>query len=356
MPSVVVVGAGIIGSSIAWELAERGVDVDLVDPGPPPGQASGAGAGMLAPGAEVTEPSAWSDLALTSARSYAGFVAQLERAAGGRIDYRQCGAVELFMDDAECQLMEARARVQAGMGIESRWLTAREVRQYLPALEIEPAGARYFPRDALVNPRDVVSLLHSLRRPRAERVTNIAAAEDGVCVRTAGGEIRADAAVLAAGAWSSEIAVRVGSKSIALDEAVPVRGHLLGLDAECGRLGPILRHGHTYLLQRRSGFLIAGATEERVGFDERIDAAAVAGILERARRLIPSLMKSGEARPWLGFRPGIAARGPAIGRVGGSRLWTAYGHYRNGILLAPGTSEFIAGEITSSLGTGSNAR
>jgi len=85
-----------------------------------------------------------------------------------------------------------------------------------------------------------------------------------------------------------------------------------------------------------------------VGFDRALDRAAAAGIHARAVRLLPRLASLTPSDAWLGFRPGIESGEPAIGRVEDSALWLAYGHYRNGILLAPATAERITAGMTSS--------
>jgi glycine oxidase len=153
---------------------------------------------------------------------------------------------------------------------------------------------------------------------------------------------------LSAGAWSSQIEVSVEGEPHKLPRAFPIRGHLLGWRLPHDTLGPILRHQHTYILQRGSGFTIAGATEEHAGFDRSVDPLASQRVVEGARRLLPQLLRSEPDETWIGFRPAVEGGLPALGRTGGSALWLAYGHYRNGILMAPATARRIAAEITSS--------
>src|SRR5262249_55405657 len=147
-------------------------------------------------------------------------------------------------------------------------------------------------------------------------------------------------------AWSSGIGLLAcpgqAGRPAPLPETHPVRGHLIGYDMPPGTLGPILRHGHTYVLQRASGFVVAGSTSEEVGFDRTIDPGAVTDIRRRAARLLPAIGGREPREAWVGFRPAIRGEMPAIGRVEDSNLWLAYGHYRNGILLAPVTAERIS--------------
>jgi glycine oxidase len=129
--------------------------------------------------------------------------------------------------------------------------------------------------------------------------------------------------------------------------AEPVKGHLIGYRQPPGKYGVIVRHGHTYLLQRAGGLLIAGSSEEHLGFDRSIDAGIVADIAARAAFLLPDLAKETPTEVWTGLRPASdAVRTGAHGTSG--RLYLAYGHYRNGILLAPITARDLAAEISAS--------
>jgi glycine oxidase len=125
-----------------------------------------------------------------------------------------------------------------------------------------------------------------------------------------------------------------------------VRGHLISYDVAAGTLDTILRHQSTYLLQRTAGPLVAGTTTEYAGFDRAIDERAILDIRARASRLLPSLQAIEPSDRWVGFRPAIEGEIPRIGRVESTRVWTAYGHYRNGILLAPDTAERILESVT----------
>jgi glycine oxidase len=336
---VVIVGAGIIGASIAWRLAQAGAPVTLVDAGTLGGEASWAGAGMLAPGGEFTGRSRWAEFALESMALYPAFVAELEGETGVGIDYRRCGAVEIARTDAEWQDLLARRAAQSEMGVRS---------------EIADSGL-FYPDDALVDPRDVTRALRcacekrGVRIRERTRVLAVRVSGERADVEIDGGMLSGSAAVLAAGAWSGAIPVFGSEGRIAIPATFPVRGHLLGYALEPGSVGPILRHGHTYVIERSSGFTIAGTSSEQVGFNRELDPRIVADIRARAEELLPQLRSAAEPVAWLGFRPAIEGFEPAIGRVGNTCLWLAYGHYRNGILLAPATARRVAREIVERL-------
>lgn len=296
---MLVIGAGIIGASIAWRLAQANVPVRLCDAGRFGGEASWAGAGMLAPGSEFDAPSIWTELAAASMLLYPAFVDELRSESGLPIDYAICGA---------------------------------------------NASGVVYPADGFVDPRDVLRALRSVLERRGVPIHEQAPVA----------EFRTDterAVVLAAGAWSSQILLRHRGQAVPVPESFPVKGHLIGYYRRPGSLGPIRRSGHTYILQRTTGLVIAGSTEERAGFNRKIDPRICHRIHKRAQLLWPELQGKLYDECWIGFRPATLTGVPAMGRVPHTNVWLAYGHYRNGILLAPVTADRIARDITASSGT-----
>jgi glycine oxidase len=309
---------------------------------------------MLAPGGEVETRDAWSDLALESLRLYPDFVAELESASGIVIDYRRSGAVDVAFDEAEWQSLMRRAEAQLPLGIPSICLSAADVRARIPLFDREIAGALFYPEDAIVDPRDVMRALRiacCVQRVEIRegfRVERIDSRGDAVEVDGEHQTLHASVAVLAAGAWSSEIQVSGNGAPESRPQSFPVKGHLIGYQLEADSLGPILRSGHTYLLQRSGGFTIAGTSSENVGFDRNVDEHVIRDITARAGGLFPYLSQRSHTTAWNGFRPGIDAAGPEMRRLAGNNIWLAYGHYRNGILLAPVTANLISRQILSS--------
>jgi glycine/D-amino acid oxidase-like deaminating enzyme len=273
-------------------------------------------------------------------------VRELEGESRVAIDYRRCGAVELACTETEWQELRARRAVQEELGIRAEAID----------------GGLFYPDDALVDPRDVTRALRRACEKRGVRICEqtraleVRVAADRVDIETSGGALSAGAVVLAAGAWSGAVPVVCGGERLETPASFPVRGHLLGYRMEPGSLGPILRRGHTYVMQRSNGFTIAGTSSEQVGFNRELDPQIVAGIHARACELLPRLRSAPGPEAWLGFRPATEDFEPCIGRLGNTRLWLAYGHYRNGILLAPATAARVSGEIVglrpSSSGTG----
>jgi glycine oxidase len=150
---------------------------------------------------------------------------------------------------------------------------------------------------------------------------------------------------LAAGAWSSYIPLRRSGTPFCIPQSVPVKGHLVGYQLPPGSLRPILRKGHHYVVQRQNGFTVAGSTEQRCGFSRSLDPERIREIRKETASFYSPLATMEPTREWTGFRPGLEHHGPIIGRVAGTKVWLAYGHYRNGILLTPATAHLVAGEI-----------
>ena len=152
--------------------------------------------------------------------------------------------------------------------------------------------------------------------------------------------------VLAAGAWSSELAIE-GVPSIPAAE--PVKGHLLGYLQPDQTCTTIIRRANMYLLQRSNGMLLAGASVERVGFDREIKPEVVAKLAAEAGAILPHLSETTPSESWIGFRPGSDRL--HVGAWHSKRFYLAYGHFRNGILLAPWTAALLSDAIASSLET-----
>lgn len=354
------IGGGIIGLSTAWRLKQRGLSVAVMDAGAMASEASMAAAGMLAPGGEAHGASTWAQSAIDARKLYAEFVAELKGASGLEIDFRECGALEIASTESVWADLERFRPAQQSLGIEVREISETDARSLVPLLHPGSIRALYYPGDAIVNPIEVCTALQAvLRRDgvallAGNRVEAVEADGDGYRIQSetvppGGASLWAESVVLAAGAWSSQIALpdRVTLRS-PRRQALPVRGHLVECQRAPGTIGPIVRENHLYILQRGNGDVLAGSTEERVGFDRAVNPAAVENILERTSRLLPSLFDPAlESSAWLGFRPGIEGEGPELRQLSGERIWLAYGHYRNGILLAPHTAAFLANEISA---------
>ena len=346
-PRIAIAGGGIIGLSIAWRLAQVGYRVTVFDKGQFGGEASWAGAGMLAPGGEIDEEDDLAAMALESRQLYSQFVHDLEDESALSIDFQECGGLDVAYSDAEMAELECRAQRQLAFGIRSKRISLNHLTSFWPRVNREHlVGGRFYPNDAIVNPRE---LTHALQIAGAKRGVNYAAHRQIRRISVAGDQVqldtpgRYDYAVIAAGAWSNEIALEGVPPA---PQVEPVKGQLLGYQQPEQTCNTILRHGRTYLLQRGNGLLIAGSSMERAGFDDSLSASIEADIAGRAGHVLPHLKETTHSESWMGFRP--ASESPHIGPWHSDRLYLAYGHFRNGVLLAPLTAERIAAKIIAS--------
>ena len=347
---VAVVGAGVIGLSIAWRAAAAGMRVVACDPAPGRG-ASWAAAGMLAPVTEVhygEEPLL--ALNLVAARRWETFAAELE-AAGGPVGFRRTGTLLVAADEGDRSFAEALFRFQQELGLEVAWLTASRARALEPGLAPGIRGGLWAPGDHQVHNRLLVSSLLAACAGAGVEVVPCAVAEvllEGGAVAGLGledgGSIRAPAVVVAAGCRSAALG---GVPAGTVPAVRPVKGQILrllptGEGAVLGRsVRAVVEGASVYLVPREDGSLVVGATVEEQGFDTTVTAGAVYELLRDARRLVPATAEMVLGEAVAGLRPGSPDNGPVVGASSVPGLLLATGHYRNGILLAPVTADAV---------------
>lgn len=347
--AIAVVGGGIIGMSVAWRLAQRGANVTVFEKGQVGGEASWAAAGMLSPGGELTEPrsSEHAEMYIRSRRQYKGFVEELGRESATAIDYLECGAIDVAYSPEEWADLTKRAEAQQSIGITSREITSEQVRILSPHVQTEHlTGALFYADDGIVAPRDLTNALKTACLARGVELRERTLVEE-IEFRDHRLTINGrsfSAGVVAAGAWSGHIRVK-GVPPLPPTE--PVKGHLLGFDLQLGACPTIIRHGHFYIFQRGSGFVVAGSSTEHVGFERAIDASVSEQLFRQVARVLPVLEKVMAVDVWTGFRP--KADRLYLEPWHSDILFLAYGHYRNGILLAPASADRIVAEIMPSL-------
>jgi glycine oxidase len=343
----IIAGAGVIGLACAWRAARDGAEVALVERARPAGAATRVAAGMLAPVGELDfGESRLLEMTTASADLYPDFVATLEREAGIEVGYARCGGLHVALDRDEAAQLERMQELQRSFGFDTERLSPRGCRRLEPGVAPSLFGGILVPGDAVVDPRALSEAL--LAAALAEGVELITGSEihsslisgdriEGVATATQ--ELRADAVVLATGAWS-------GQAGWLPDEACPpvrpVKGQALelaGPEPVCGR---IVTSERVYLVPRGDGRLIVGATMEEQGFDTRVTAGGVHELLREAYRLLPEVAELELIDAAAGLRPGTPDNLPIIGPGELEGLVLATGHHRNGVLLAPLTAERVA--------------
>jgi glycine oxidase len=349
LPTVAIIGAGVIGLAIAWRLAQRGAKVTVFDKGTAGSGASHAAAGMLAAHLEA-EPREENLVALnrTSQALWPAFAAELEAASGLAVDLRTEGTLLLALTGDDQSRLKHVLAFQKSLGLPLEWLTIAEVRRREPHLTPGISGAIFSPQDHQVDNRAVAAALReaalkagvTLRENTpVERIVTSDNRVTGIGI--AGETVSADTVILAAGAWSRGIA---GLPMASLPPVRPVKGQMLALrmDPQAPLLTHVVWAPGAYLVPRKDGRLLIGATVEEKGFDPNLTAGGQLALLEATWRALPGIEELPIHEMWVGFRPGSRDDAPIIGESSVPGLIYATGHYRNGILLTPVTAEAIA--------------
>ena len=360
-----IIGAGVIGLGIGWELARRGASVTIFERDQPGSGASRASAGMLAPIAELEfGEEALFQLGMRSLSIYRDFIADLESASGRTVDYRDQGELVVAVDRDDAEALDHIHEYHVELGLDAERLTAERAREFEPGLAPSIHGGLLCRGDHQLDPERLVDALVAAFEEAGGTLrtgTPIAEVELGDDLHwlvTDEGESHAyDDIVVCAGVWSGEID---GLPDGALPHLRPVRGQMIALD-----LGdpPICEHVlripelskiDVYLVPKSRGRLLVGATAEERGFDPHLTAGGVLDLLRGAYRALPGIYDQDILDMWTGFRPTTLDHEPVIGPTATDGLWVAVGHGRAGVLLTPITARALAdasetGEVPDAL-------
>jgi glycine oxidase len=328
---VIIIGGGIIGLSLSIALRKRGASVLVVERGEPGREASHAAAGMLAD-FPLEMPPALQSLATASARMYPEFVHQLQDESGMNVDLRDQGTI--FFASAEnlrehpslttdCPLPSPLADIEPALG-----------RVNLPAV---------FLKERSVDPRALTAAAlkaarhHGINISSGTAVTEVLLANGRVTgVATGKTSYSAPAVVNCAGAWAGQLPPHQFPTR-------PVKGQMLSLvGSSRDLLRHVIRAPEIYLVPRSDGRILAGATVEEVGYDQRTDAGAIQRMHAAAVHLVPALGEFRMLEAWAGLRPGSPDNLPILGASQTPGYFAATGHFRDGILLAPVTAHVMA--------------
>lgn len=353
----VIVGGGIIGGSIAFDLAGRKLRVAVLDRQEMMREASWAAAGMLSPAPDCPAAIPLVPLGRASLGLYPKFADAVEDASGLRTGYRTGGAVEVICHgDAERELSTLVA-LHRGLGLACEPMRLEEAREMEPVLGRDARAAALLPDECSIEPRALTPAVLAAADsagaalcPGVEVTSLVLEGKKCIGVKTSSGEMfHAAQVVLAAGCWSSQIL-----EAAPYAPTLPVRGQMAAL-RHCGTpISHVLRSESGYLVPRSVGspqMVVVGSTIENAGFEKRVTSGGLEKILSAANELAPELAKAEIIETWCGLRPGTPDQLPILGPAEIDGLVFATGHYRNGILLAPVTAkligEWIADQRTS---------
>jgi glycine oxidase len=350
----VVQGAGIIGCAVAYELARRGARVTVIDAREPGQGATQASAGVLAPYIEAPEATVLQRLCVESLGLYETFMGRVRRDSGVDVEYRRTGTLEVALDDAEAEHLQAAVKALEARGVRAELLDAADAAAVEPALAPASVAALFVPEHGYVSAPVLTQALAAgakgfgakfQTRTRVERIERETQGQGGrLRLDTSVGSLRTDVVVCASGSWAGQVDTPNCSAPMPIR---PVRGQMLYLRWR-GATPPsrVIWGSRCYIVPWSDGTLLVGATVEEVGFAEETTVAGVRTLLEAAHELLPGTHTAEFVQARVGLRPASSDSLPVIGEWDElPGLFFATGHYRNGILLAPLTAQMICDEL-----------
>jgi glycine oxidase len=338
---ILIVGGGVIGCGLGYELASAGRRVVVLERESVGAGATGASAGMLTTLADAMKGGPLAAFAARAREATEDLVGRVEGDTGVSTEHRRCGALRLGTDEKSAA--ELRSWVErAPAHYRLRWLSSDELQALEPAVEIDCEGALLSETEGLITPACLATALSRgiVRRGGEVRegvlVTGLL--REGarvVGVDTSDGLIHAGRVVLTAGAWTGLLHAHL--------PALPVCGQMVSLLPSGHGLGRIVLALGRYLTPRTDGSVWVGATEEEVGFHSRVTGDGLAWLTVAAARIAPSLGEGRFLRAWAGLRPGTPDGLPVMGEVPGHEgLSVSTAHFVGGIMYSALVSRLMA--------------
>lgn len=342
-----VVGAGIIGCAVAFELSRRGTPVTVYESRSIAGGATQASAGILAPYTEAHAGGPLFDLTVRGLAVYDEFVRRVRERSRMDFEYRRSGTLEVA--DTEARRWELQSRLSEPWAEDAglEWRDSADLRAAVPGIARAALGALYCGRHAHVAVEAFTAAIADAARNTGARfhpgaaVERIELTSTGVQLHATDRRDTFDRVILCAGAWTPLL----DPTGRTLQRIRPVRGQLVKLVAPDLALPAILWSQDCYIVPWSGGTLLVGATAEDVGFDERATASGVGQMLIAAQDLIPQLGSAAFVEVRVGLRPQAVGGRPLLGPSSDPRVIYAAGHFRNGVLLAPLTAQLIADHV-----------
>ena len=351
---IIIIGGGVIGLGIGWQLAKAGASVTIYERGQAGRGASWAAGGMLGPIAEAhSDELNLLKLSNQSLARYPEWVDELESETEMSIGYRAEGTLIVAIQPDDIYQLEHAYALQQNLGLNVEWLSGREARAIEGGLSPYVTAAIRCETDHQVDNRLMAQALQHAYQGRGGVLHQNSAIESIVIenetvtgVRTQDGFQGADVCILAAGCWSGQIS---GVPDTLIPPVRPVKGQMLALQMREGiTIKNVIRTVKArypipvYLVPRTDGRLVVGATTEELGFDTDLTVGGIYELLRGACEAVPGVYELPLIETWTGLRPGSRDNAPILGKTPIENLIYATGHYRNGILLTPITAYEIS--------------
>jgi glycine oxidase len=338
---VIIVGGGVIGLSIARQLAGR-KSVLLLDRGTTGQGTSRAAAGMLTPLSEADDQGPFFRLSRASHAMYASFVEEVEAESKMHVGYSAEGLLFLASTAQAAEVLRRRYEWQKTAGFPVELMSHDDVLKLEPLITLPVLTAVFISGESSLAPRLLGNALREacVNRGVEIRTNTRVDAVAANSVRVANSTLEASAIVVASGVWSNEIS--------GLEPSIPVhprKGQILSLRMPAGAFRRMIRWEGSYFSPRTTGELVVGATNEDAGFDLSNTPAGLGRLLMDAQQMSSHVGQYPILETWTGLRPATPDGLPILGPSAVPGVYYATGHYRNGVLLAPITANIIADVI-----------
>lgn len=344
---VAIIGGGINGSSIAYQLSKMGKKVIIIEKDRLACQASSAAAGMLAAQAEIEQDGPLFQLALKSQAMFSTLSSELYEYTGIDIEFVNKGMLKIAETEEIAIEVKKQVNYQRNWDPMIKWLDSTELLEMEPSLAPSVVGGMYLPNDGHVQPAKLTKAFANAAvyfgaeiRQNTEVLSFIFENGQVKGVKTTNGVIHSEQVVVATGAWAAKLMRESG-----LDISVyPVKGECFSVRTEEPIINTtIFSDKRCYLVPKRNGEIYIGATMIENTFDNKVTPEGIASLIERATQLVPQIKEAAWERVWSGFRPQTGDGIPYIGEHPSCKgLFVAAGHFRNGILLSPITGKIVA--------------
>lgn len=347
---VIIIGGGVIGLAIARSLHQKGVrKIKILERGTIGKESSFAAAGMLAPQSETDQVDDFFRLCIESNEMYPRFANDLYDETGIDVELDQSGTLYLAFKRADIAQIEKRFEFQKKAGLKIERMTAREIRRSEPFVSPDVLEGLFFENDWQVENRKLLAALERFAKLNQIEIVENEEVEkinftEPICVESKSRKHYARHVVAATGAWTSFIKTSAEK----MPDVKPIRGQMISFHTAKRLFSKVIYSPRGYIVPRKLGRIVAGATVEDAGFDKSTTSGGMEQLLQNAHEIVPSLAGLAVDETWAGLRPFAANGFPVLGSFPQcGNLHVATAHYRNGILLAPLTAELIANKVVS---------
>jgi glycine oxidase len=351
--NIAVIGGGVIGLSLSWELAQRGHVVTLVDRQQFGREASWAGAGILLPGNASTAIHPLEHLEAASNDLHAMWAQKLLRDTGIDNGYRKCGGLYVATTPGEVATLAGSIGYWQEREIEATTISRDELSKRHPELskvcESQVFSAAWMPGEAQIcNPWHLNALVAACQKesvslkPNVSEFEIVADSETISSIRVDGETVACDVCVFACGAWTQQVTAPL----VDCVQMIPVRGQMVLYRLDEPLDLPIVNEGTRYVVSRSDGHVLVGATIEEAGFDPSTTEEGIAKLADDASRLVPKLTNDKIVKTWAGLRPGTHDGFPYMGSLPGfNNAFVSTGHFKIGLQLSTGSAVAMADAI-----------